>query len=138
MGGFGVHIAVDEATDGRSWGNGRSHLLWLNYDEGPSYGSRGFMAQVYKSESPSAMSLVGEFNLNRFARFLSAQNADVTVKVRIKVNSETGSVWLEDPTLPGYGYTFSLGGRVGTGTYVSLRTNSLSLSFDNLNVTRLK
>ena len=138
MGGFGIHIAVNEATDRRSWGNGKSHLLWLNYDENPSYGSKGFMAQVYKSDSPSEMDLVGEFDLNRFARLLSAQNAAITVKVRLKVNSETGSVWLEDPTLPGYGYAFSLGGGLGTGTYVSLRTNSLSLSFDNLKVTRLK
>ncbi|MAG13977.1 MAG: hypothetical protein CMN78_05220 [Spirochaetales bacterium] len=33
MGGFGIHFFVDKAWDGRSWGNGNSYLLWLNYDE---------------------------------------------------------------------------------------------------------
>src|SRR6056297_1899871 len=31
MGGFGLQVFVDEAAETRSWGNGESYLLWLNY-----------------------------------------------------------------------------------------------------------
>ncbi len=138
MGGFGIQIFVDKAWDGRSWGNGNSYLLWLNYDPKPTYGSKGFMAQIYKSTSPTKMVLVGEFDLNKFAYLLNEANIKLAIPARIKVDGATGSVWVEDPTLPGYGYRFSLGGSLGTGNFVALRTNSLALSFDDLTVTKLK
>lgn len=138
MGGFGIHIFVNDPWNGMSWGNGSSFLLWLNYDPMPTYGSKGFTAQVYKSSSETKMELVGEFDLNRFAYLLNASNMNISIPARIKIDGNTGSVWVEDPTLPGYGYRFSLGGSLGTGNYVALRTNSLALSFDNLTVTKLK
>ena len=137
-GGFGIHFFVDRVYDGRSWGNGRSYLLWLNYDQEPSYGSAGFQAQVYKSYSSGRMELVGEYDLNRFAYLLAAKNMSTIIKARIKVNGDTGSIWVEDPTLPGFGYRIELGESLGPGNYVALRTNSLALSFDNLKVTFVK
>ena len=104
MGGFGIQIFVDKAWEGKSWGNGNSYLLWLNYDPMPTYGPKGFSAQVYKSMSETKMALIG----------------------------------VEDPTLAGFGYRFSLGGAPGRGNFVSLRTNSLALSFDDLTITKLK
>jgi hypothetical protein len=138
MGGFGIQIFVDKAWDGMSWGNGKSFLLWLNYDPMPVYGPKGFTAQVYKSVSETKMDLVGEFDLNRFAYLLSAANMNAAIPARIKIDGNTGSVWVEDPTLAGFGYRFSLGGSLGTGNYVALRTNSLAMSFDNLKVSKLK
>ncbi len=138
MGGFGIHVFVNNPWDGMSWGNGESFLLWLNYDPDASYGSSGLAAQVYKSTSATRMALVGEFDLNRYAYLLNAKNAGYTAAVRIKINAANGSVWVEDPTLPGYGYRFSLGESLGTGGYVGFRTNSLALSFDNIKITKLK
>ena len=139
MGGFGIHVFVDKAWDGKSWGNGNSFLLWLNYDPDPAgeY-PKGFTAQIYKSTSPTKMGLVGQFDLNRYAYLLNASNMGISIPARIKVNGTTGSVWVEDPTLPGYGYRFSLGQSLGRGNYISFRTNSLALSFDDIKVTRLK
>ena len=124
MGGFGIQIFVDKAWEGKSWGNGNSYLLWLNYDPMPTYGPKGFSAQVYKSMSETKMELIGKFDLNRFAYLLSASNMNIAIPARIKVDGATGSVWVEDPTLPGFGYRFSLGGAPGRGNFVSLRTNS--------------
>ena len=138
MGGFGIHVFVDNPWNGKSWGNGDSFLLWLNYDPAPSYGPTGFTAQVYKSTSATKMALVGQFDLNRYAYLLNASNLCLSIPARIKFNGANGSVWVEDPTLPGYGYRFSLGQALGTGGYVALRTNSLALSFDDLKVTKLK
>jgi hypothetical protein len=136
--GFGIHIFVDRAWNGKSWGNGNSFMLWLNYDENPTYGSAGFMAQVYKSTSPTKMDLVGEFDLNQFTALLSSANAGFDIPVRIKVDSSNGSVWIEDPTRSGYGYRIELGTRLRNGNYVALRTNSLSASFDNIKITKLR
>jgi hypothetical protein len=138
MGGFGIHIFVDDAFPRRSWGNGDSFLLWLNFDTNASYGSNGLQAQIYKSSSHTEMQLVAEYDLNRYANLISIDNSDVIVSARIKVDGRSGSVWVEDPTLPGYGYRFSLGGPLDTGDYVSLRTNSLALSFDNIEIARIR
>ena len=137
MGGFGLQIFVDTPYMGRSWGNGNSYLLWLNYDDEATYGSTGFQAQVYKSTSPTKMELVGEFNLNRFAIYLSSQHAGYKIPVRIKVDGTSGSVWVVDPTLAGFGYRLELGEPLADASYVALRTNSLALSFDNLEVKKL-
>lgn len=136
--GFGIHFFVDKAHNGMSWGNGSSFLMWLNYDENPSYGSAGFQAQVYKSDSHSKMALVGEFDLNKFTALLSSANAGFEIPVRIKVNSANGSVWIEDPTVSGYGYRIELGTALGEGNFVALRTNSLAASFDDIKITKLK
>ncbi|MBN1687461.1 MAG: hypothetical protein JW852_12445 [Spirochaetales bacterium] len=138
MGGFGIHVFVNNPWDGKSWGNGSSYLLWLNYDPAPTYGPKGFTAQVYKSVSETKMELIGSFDLNRYTYLLNASNLGILIPARIKINAATGSVWVESPLQPGYGFRFSLGAPLGTGNFVALRTNSLSLSFDNLKVTKLK
>ena len=84
------------------------------------------------------MSLVGEYDLNRFAYLLGSSNMSIIVNARIKVDSATGSLWVEDPTFPGFGYQIELGEALELGNYISLRTNSLALSFDNLKVTQLR
>jgi len=138
MGGFGIHVFVDNPWNGMSWGNGDSYLLWLNYDPSPSYGPKGFTAQIYKSVSETKMELVGYYDLNKYAYLLNTANLNLLVPARIKINGNTGSVWVESPLEAGYGFRFSLGSALGSGEYVALRTNSLALSFDNLKVTKLK
>lgn len=137
-GGFGIHVFVDKAHDGVSWGNGNSFLLWLNYDENATYGPSGFTGQVYKSTSPVEMELLGDFDLNMVLEYLSPEYMSYILKIRLKVDAKTGNVWIEDPTFPGYGYAFGLGGPLGEGNFVSFRTNSLSLSFDNIKITKLE
>jgi len=131
-------VFVNNPWNGKSWGNGTSFLLWLNYDPAPTYGPAGFTAQIYKSTSATKMELVGSYDLNRYLYLLSASNLNVLVPARIKIDASTGSVWVESPLEPGYGFRFSLGGPLGTGEFVALRSNSLALSFDNLKVTKLK
>lgn len=138
MGGFGIHVFVNDPWNGKSWGNGESFLLWLNYDPDPTYGPAGFTAQVYKSTSETKMELVGSYDLNNYTHLLNSRNLNTIVPARIKINGNTGSVWVESPMDPGYGYRFSLGESLGSGSYVALRTNSLALSFDNLKVTKLR
>ena len=137
MGGFGIHVFVNNPWDGKSWGNGDSFLLWLNYDPAPTYGPKGFTAQVYRSTSATKMEIVGHFDLNDYAYLLSTENLGGVIPVRLKINGATGSVWVESPMQPGYGWSFSLGTSLGTGNYVALRTNNLAASFDNLKVTKL-
>lgn len=63
QGGFGIHIGTtDPSVQSRTWGNGKSYLLWLNVDtrewtrenRSEYYGLR---AQVYKSTNKNLMRL---------------------------------------------------------------------------------
>jgi len=128
--GFGIHIFVDNPAPGRAWGNGKSYLIWLNYDEEAKGISSGLSAQVYKSLSHSQMKLVADFDLNKYAPLLNAANMDIVIPVKMKVNGNTGDVKIYDPTKAGWVYEFNLGNSVPlSGNYVSLRTNSASFSF---------
>ena len=137
MGGFGIHVFMDDPWDGKSWGNGDSYLLWLNYDMEPEYGPKGLTAQIYKSTSEIEMALIGYFDLNDYAYLLSASNMNVDVPVRLKIDGNRGSVWVESPMQPGYGFRFSIGQPLGRGGYAALRTNSLALSFDDIKISKL-
>ena len=139
-GGFGLHVFVDNAYNGRSWGAGKSYLLWLNYDEKPV--TRGFIpgfsAQIYKSLTNSYMELVQSFDLNWVFDVFSP--ADIlyyamyeTVPVKIWINGDTGEVRVYDPSTPALDYYFyffidkkDLPLR---GNWVALRTNGVKLSF---------
>lgn len=128
--GFGIHLFVDNPPEGKAWGNGDSYLLWLNYDANAKGITPGLSAQVYKSISNSQMRLVADFDLNRFAHYLTASNASFVVPVKMVVDGTTGDVKLYDPMDDGYVYKFNLGNSVPmNGTFISLRTNSASFSF---------
>ena len=128
--GFGVHVFVDKPAPGRAWGNGKSYLLWVNYDENAKGISSGLSAQVYKSLNHSQMELVADFDLNKYAPLLVASNIDITIPVRMEVNGITGDVKVYDPTGSNWVYKFNLGNDAPLkGNYVSVRTNSASFSF---------
>ena len=131
-GGFGIHVFANDVYHGTSWGSGASYLLWLNYDEKPVTRGipRGFSAQVYKSNSNSAMELLESYDLNQFSHLLTWENcAANSVPGKIWVNGDTGEVRVYDPTLQDYYYYFNLPGRGLRGNWISLRTNGLKLSF---------
>lgn len=139
MGGFGIQVFVDNAFNGRSWGDGQSYLLWLNYDQHPTYGGAGFRAQVYKSTSPSQMVLVPGYDVALDPSVLTRNNVSTIVPVKIIVNGDTGNVKVYDPTRSTpYYYQFTLPTAPGNGEYVALRTNSLSVSFGDMKVTKLQ
>lgn len=128
--GFGIHIFVDQPARGKAWGNGKSYLLWLNYDVDPRGISRGLSAQVYKSLSHHEMELVADFDLNKFAPLLKADNQGLALPVRLEIDGRTGNVKIADPLREGWVYRFNLGNdKPLTGNYISLRTNSGSFSF---------
>ncbi|RKX76948.1 MAG: hypothetical protein DRP87_10525 [Spirochaetes bacterium] len=138
MGGFGIHIFADSAHPGRSWGMGRSYLLWINYDEKATYGKPGFRAQVYRSHSHSKMEIIERLDVGLPTSVLTRENASVIVPAKIVVNGNTGEVKVYDPVDPTWVYKFNLDGAPGRGNYVALRTNSLSVSFDDFKVTQLR
>ncbi len=140
--GFGIHIFIGKPHPRKSWGNDKSFLLWLTYDP-KAYGGSGVYAQGYKSISPSAMNLmhpgaayqipadfVKQVNLNRLDQYY--------LPVKIVVDAATGTVKVYDPLRANFYYRLNLGGPLGKGLYVSLRTNSVAGSFGNIRVTRLK
>ena len=131
-GGFGIHIFADSVHPGLAWGNGKSYLLWLNYDEKPGTMEipAGFSAQVYKSVSHREMQLVSSIDLNRFAPLVTAEALKYPLPIKIVVDGNTGLVKVYDPTRAGYYYWFYLGNTLPlTGNYVAVRTNGLKASF---------
>ncbi len=138
-GGFGIQIFVDNAFNGKSWGDGQSYLLWLNYDQHPTYGGAGFRAQVYKSTSATHMTLVPGYDIALNPSVLTRSNVSQIVPVKIIVNGNTGDVKVYDPTKSTpYYYEFKLPTAPGSGQYAALRTNSLSVSFGDMKVTKLQ
>jgi hypothetical protein len=141
FGAFGFHIGIDGVAKGKSWGNGKSFLLWLTFDP-KTYGGSGVYAQAYYSKTSSIMSMIHkpkayqvpmdrlkDINLDRMAMY--------SLPVKVRVNYNTGEVKVWDPVIPHYYYRFSLGGPIRGGNYISVRTNSLAASFGNFKVTRL-
>ncbi len=136
MGGFGIQVFVDDAHKGKSWGNGKSYLLWLNYDEDPTYGKAGFRGQVYRSYSHSRMELLDGYDIALNPSVLTRENLQLTIPVKIQVNGNSGLVKVWDPSRPGTYLRFYLDEAPESGKYISLRTNSLAVSFGNPEVTR--
>lgn len=160
--GFGIHLGVENPALGRAaWGSGDSYLLWLNLDTRPQTRRDhpehfGFRAQVYRSTSNSAMSLLRDRSvandpvLSRYVvddymsiDILAALRAwgvnlsinDIgrylnrDVPINIRVNTRTGRVGVLDPTAPVRFY-FNVDPDVLAGNYVSLRTNNLAASYN--------
>jgi hypothetical protein len=139
--GFGVHLGIDSACPGKSWGNGKSYLLWLTLDP-KAYAGSGVFAQAYKSDSHSVMYLMHRGNQYQIpTSILSAVDMSkmtmYTLPIKIRVDYSTGWVKIWDPTVQNYYYKFSLGGPIRNGMYVSVRTNSMAASFGDFTITQL-
>ncbi len=160
--GFGVHVGVANPPLGRqAWGNGESYLLWLNLDTRPETRRNapehyGFRAQVYESVSHSQMDLwssgqsrrlfgdpimsidiieaLRNYDVNMSVNDLM-QYLDRDVPVSIRVNTRTGEIGVKDPTAP-IRFYFTADPALLRGSYVSLRTNALSASYDDFTVTQ--
>ena len=150
-GGFGIHVGVENPPLRRvAWGAGTSFLLWLNLDtrletmvDKPEH--YGFRGQVYHSTSNSKMdvtplnvdiqhelALAGiTLGLDDIEQFLG-----VLVPMKIRVNYDTGRIMVNDPTAPTLWFYFDVDPAVLRGNYMSLRTNSLAVSFADFRVTR--
>jgi hypothetical protein len=131
MGGFGIHLFVDKPAAGKAYGEGESYLLWLNYDENPlsSEVPAGLSAQIYKSSSYTRMKMIQAVSLKALEPVI-ARNINEKLTVKVEINSLTGMGRVYDPFNMDVSYPFSLGkGMIPEGNYVSLRTNSLGVSF---------
>lgn len=147
--GFGIHICVNNPSRVRSWGNGRSLLGWITWDP-KTYGYPGAFIQVYESKSLTNMGLYTKIfpgsdpiaygdMLPVREEYLKYEYLDATVPIKILINLDTGEGRFYDPLDPDkYYYSFYLGGPVKPGNYFSFRVNSVSLSLDNLKITKIK
>jgi hypothetical protein len=133
-GGFGVQLFADTAFPTKSWGMGKSYLLWLNYDLKPLSKDipAGLSAEVYQSLGNSKMDLIRAIDLNAFFASLKMDintALAMTIPVKIVVNSDTGEIRIYDPTQANYYYFFTLPNFPKAGKYIALRTNGLKVSF---------
>ena len=134
-GGFGIHVFMDSAFNGVSWGGANSYLLWLNYDENPYTPGfvRGFSAQVYRSRSNSVMDLVASYDLNEYLPYITMEDITTPVPIRIWVDGDTGEVRAYNPADPDWSeyFVFYLDRRdlPLRGNWIALRTNGVSVSF---------
>ncbi len=138
MGGFGIQVFVDKANPGKSWGNGKSYLLSVNYDENPTYGGAGPRVQVYKSTGDTRMTLLPGYDLALPNEVLAFDLRTVKIPVKLVIDGNTGDVKAYDPITPNWVWKFKLDTAPGRGSFLSFRTNSLSVSVDNLKVTKLQ
>lgn len=151
-GAFGIHIDIKNPASGRSWGNGKSFLLWATYDP-EVYGGTGFRVQCYKSTSNSEMEEIttsdmytkGGYEIPETTTvnnveyvYLDPDYLNYPVKIKLTIDSNTGTVVFTDPLIPDWEWYFEIGESIPEGSYISLRTSSLSVSFDNFKVTRIK
>ncbi len=151
-GAFGIHININNPSGGRSWGNGRSFLLWVTYDPGV-YGGTGFRVQCYKSVNKSEMDEIITSDMYQRGGFeipesyildkvkyiyLDASYLENPIKIKLTIESDTGTVILSDPLIPNYEWYFEIGESIPEGSNISLRTSSMAVSFDNFTVTQDK
>jgi hypothetical protein len=140
-GGVGIHIAVTDPTNVRSWGNGRSYLLWLTYDR-DAYGEESFFGQLYASSDLLTMNMLHQgtrypIQFEGFAKGNPSSLVGKKMTVSVEINTETGEGAFYDPFQPHFVYRFSFGGPIASGTHFSFRTNSLIVSIDNFHVVKL-
>ena len=144
--GFGIHVLVDKPHGGFAWGNGKSFLLWVTYDP-KAYDGTGFYAQTYRSESNSYMYLMKGYHIEipekitiggKTYTYLDPKYASYDIPIKFTIDTTTGDVKVYDPLIPNWVWKFNLGGPLAPGSYVTFRTNSLAVSFDNFKVTKLR
>ena len=140
--GFGLHISVDKPAKNRSWGNGKSVLLWLTYDP-DQYGYPGFFAQIYTSKNNVKMGLDPKIHNSSNPlkdgdeypipeEYLKEEYIGSTIPVKMIIDLDTGIGKIYDPLDSSSYYAFYLGQQNLEGNYVSIRTNSLVVSIDNI------
>ena len=146
--GFGMHICTNNPTKSRSWGNGKGLLGWVTWDPN-AYGYPGGFLHMYESRGASAMDLSkrifpsgdimkhGDL-LPIPAQYLKTKYLEYNIPIKIRINTRTGAGRFYDPFAPDrYYYRFNLGAPVKSGDYFTFRTNSLSVSFDDLKITKI-
>ena len=139
---FGAHIGIDKPHPSKSWGNGKSFLLWLTYDP-KTYGGLGVYGQAYKSASSSVMGVLHKETAyavppSRLGGLEADKLAMYSLPVKIVVDYDSGWCKVYDPVRANYYYKFTLGQAIRGGRYVALRTSSLACSFGNFKVTKLR
>lgn len=130
--GFGLHIFVDKPAKGFSWGEGKSYLLWMNYDMNPASDDipKGLSAQVYKSNANWDMELLDSVSLGVMEKVVMKYPKSTKLPIKIKVDGRTGIVKIYDPINVGMFYTLKLDNKMPiSGNFVTLRTNSGAFSF---------
>jgi hypothetical protein len=147
--GFGIHVGIDRPASRRSWGHGQSLLAWLTWDP-EAYGYPGAFFQIYESRSNVDMRLHpnvypgtniltygGQIPVNQ--EYLKREYLRYSVPVKLVVNTRTGEGRVYDPFNPDrYYFPFDLGGPIQPGSYFAFRTNSVSVSIDNVRVERVR
>ena len=131
-GGFGIHLFADTAHPGRSWGSGKSYLLWVNFDMNPKDKTipKGFSAQLYRSVSHSRMELVQSVDLNQYSYMLTPAVLANPIPVKLWVDPVKGEIRFYDPTNANYYFYLSLGNDFPkVGQWIALRTNGMKVSF---------
>jgi hypothetical protein len=146
--GFGIHVCVNNPTNTRSWGNGESVLGWVTWDP-KHYGYPGGYIQVYESRGKTSMGLdrhiyPGSDPLKYGdaiivpSGYLRYEYLDATVPIKLFLDTSTGEGRFYDPLDPDrYYYPFYLGRPIKPGGFITFRTNSVSVSVDNLKITRM-
>ncbi len=130
--GFGIHIFVDKPAKGYSWGEGKSYLLWLNYDKKPSSKDipAGLSVQVYKSNANWDMDLIQSIDISYLEKALMTAPKGTKLPIKIVADGRTGLLKIYDPLKVGAYYPLKLDiSKPLTGAYVTLRTNSGAFSF---------
>ena len=130
--GFGIHIFVDKPAKGFSWGEGKSYLLWFNYDQKPLSKDipAGLSAQIYKSNANWEMELLQSIDLSSLEKVILRYPKGTKLPVKIQADGRTGVVKIYDPVNAGIYYPVKLNNtRPLSGNYVTLRTNSAAFSF---------
>jgi hypothetical protein len=160
QGAFGLHVFVDNLVASKSWGNGKSALFWVTFDPKAygvnAAGGTAFYGQVYKSLTNIDMNLFpGAYSHVPIPAISPATglpwmtwvypignyripNPNVPVKVKIDVDSAAGEARVWDPVYTNYYYRVPLDKSLTRGDYVVLRTSGVSMSFDNIKVTKLR
>ena len=146
--GFGIHINVNKPSMKRSWGNGRSLLGWVTWDP-KHYGYPGGFIHIYDSKGATNMGLSTRVfpssdimkygDMLPIARqYLKTRYLNYKIPVKIRIDTRTGRGRIYDPFAPDkYFYRFSLGGALRPGDYFTFRTNSVSVSIDNLRISKI-
>jgi hypothetical protein len=146
--GFGIHICTNSPSKSRSWGNGKSLLGWITWDP-KAYGYPGGFLHVYESSGATNMSLSRKvFPSGDIMKhgdlmpispeYLRTKYLEYKIPIKIRINTRTGAGRFYDPFAPDrYYYRFSLGAPISSGDYFTFRTNSLSVSVDNVRITKL-
>ncbi|UCB45297.1 MAG: hypothetical protein JSV25_13945 [Spirochaetota bacterium] len=146
--GFGIHVCVNKPSKSRTWGNGRSLLGWVTWDP-KHYGYPGGFIHLYDSKGATSMGLSTRVfpgsDIMRYGdrlpiarQYLQRKYLGYTIPVKIRLDTKTGRGRIYDPFDPDrYFYRFSLGGAIRPGDFFTFRTNSVSVSIDNLKISKL-